>query len=91
MPRIRNKLPIEIKEMLRRSYPKVKFEGSYNLLSVGDKVTTPNHSELKDLIGVVIGFDYNSVLVYFKGSNFRGARGLDICTMSYHDFEKIRS
>lgn len=93
MPRIRNKLPPEIKENLTRSYKGIRFEGSCGMFSVGDKVIarSPVNKELVSRIGVVIGFDAQYALVYFKDSNFNGARGRDICTMYFAAFKKLRS
>lgn len=92
MPRIKkNALPPEIKEKLARQFKGIVFEGSKHGFTVGDKVTTSIHSDILNLIGVVVGFDGGQVLAYFKDSGFRGARGTDICTMHYYEYELVRS
>lgn len=90
MPRIKkDKLLNEIKESLIKRYPKTIFEGSRLGFSIGDKVTTLQHSELRGLIGTVVAFDDDLIITYFPKSDFRGTRGKDLCTMDSYSFRKV--
>lgn len=90
MPRIKKStLPPEIKESLTRRYPYIRFEGSYHEFTIGDKVMEHYHAELEGRVGVVVAFDRAQVITYFKGSNFNGTRGTDICTMGCSHYTKV--